>query len=74
MRLGNTPEADGDGQKYGGRGLIHVTGLDNYLACAEALTLDLVSHPELLEMPQHAAMSAAWYWWAHGLNKLADNK
>ncbi|WP_122524649.1 glycoside hydrolase family 19 protein [Pseudomonas viridiflava] len=71
-RLGNTPEADGDGQRYCGRGLIQVTGRANYAECGEALGLDLISHPELLEQPQHAAMSAAWYWSSRGLNSLAD--
>jgi len=71
-RLGNTPEADGDGQFYRGRGLIQVTGRANYAECGEALGLDLINHPELLEQPQHAAMSAAWYWGSRGLNSLAD--
>jgi len=71
-RLGNTPEADGDGQFYRGRGLIQVTGRANYAECGEALGLDLVNHPELLEQPEHAAMSAAWYWSSRGLNELAD--
>ncbi|WP_122582055.1 glycoside hydrolase family 19 protein [Pseudomonas viridiflava] len=71
-RLGNTPEADGDGQLYCGRGLIQITGRANYAECGEALGLDLISHPELLEQPQHAAMSAAWYWSSRGLNSLAD--
>lgn len=71
-RLGNTPEADGDGQLFCGRGLIQITGRANYAECGEALGLDLISHPELLEQPQHAAMSAAWYWSSRGLNSLAD--
>ena len=71
-RLGNTPEADRDGQKYRGRGLIQITGRANYITCGEALALDLVNHPELLEKPQHACMSAAWFWASRGLNTLAD--
>ena len=73
-RLGNTPEADGDGQKYRGRGLIQITGRDNYLACSKALFGDdrLLRTPELLEQAEWACKSAAWFWNSRNLNVLAD--
>ena len=74
LRLGNTPDADGDGQKYRGRGLIQITGHTNYRECSLGLFGDerLLSLPELLEQPQWAAESAAWFWERNGLNELAD--
>lgn len=70
--LGNTPEDDGDGEKYKGRGLIQITGTHNYRACGVALGLDLVAAPELLEQPGLACRSAAWFWSSRHLNALAD--
>lgn len=62
----------GDGERYRGRGLIQITGRDNYTAAMMALDVDVVEHPELLETPVLACRSAAWFWKSHGLNELAD--
>lgn len=72
IALGNTPEADGDGQRYKGRGLIQVTGKTNYRTCGIALGLDLINKPELLEQPLNAIRSAAWFWNSRNLSLFAD--
>lgn len=69
-RMGNTE--DGDGRKYIGRGLIQLTGKDNYKAATEALGEDLVANPQLVEEPRFAALTAGWFWNKKGLNALAD--
>ena len=68
--LGN--DQPGDGVRYKGRGLLQITGKANYRACAESLGVDLVAEPHLLERPDLACLSAAWFWKTHGLNELAD--
>lgn len=70
--LGNTPEADGDGFKYKGRGIFQTTGLYNYEQTGKVLKIDLVNHPELLEEPRHAVASACYYWFNRKLNRFAD--
>lgn len=70
--LGNT-EKD-DGRRFAGRGPIQITGRANYLACSLALFGDdrLLQVPELLEDPRLGCRAAAWFWYTHGLNGLAD--
>ncbi len=71
--LGNVEP--GDGVRFKGRGLIQITGRANYKACSKALYGDeevLVINPELLEHVVPACRSAAWFWWARGLNSMAD--
>lgn len=67
--LGNTQL--GDGQRFCGRGLIQITGRRNYMLAGMGLELDLIGHPELLEQPKYAALSAGWYWWNNKLSGLA---
>jgi putative chitinase len=69
-RMGNTE--DGDGAKYIGRGLIQLTGKENYDNCGSAIGVDLVANPDLLSTPKYAALSAGWFWNRKGLNALAD--
>jgi len=70
-RMGNTEE--GDGAKYIGRGLIQLTGKENYANCGSSLGVDLVGNPNWLSDPKYAALSAGWYWNKRQLNSLADN-
>jgi putative chitinase len=72
-RMGNGPIESGDGFRYRGRGLIQITGRDNYLLMAGFMNLPgLVDMPDTLLTPRHAAMSAAMYWRDNGLNDIAD--
>ena len=71
-RNGNGDEASGDGWRYRGRGLLQITGRSNYRAAGTGLGQPLEQEPELLEQPEWAAISAAWWWSTHGLNELAD--
>ena len=68
--LGNTQP--GDGKRYMGRGLIQITGRENYRRMGAALGVPLLDRPELLEQAEWAAASAAWWWSNRGLNELAD--
>jgi putative chitinase len=69
-RLGNNQE--NDGWNFHGRGLIQLTGRENYERCGSAIGVDLVGQPNLLVGPSYAAMSAGWFWNKKGLNELAD--
>jgi putative chitinase len=57
---------------YHGRGLIQLTWRKNYIACGDALQLDIANRPELLSTPKFAALSAGWFWSTNKCNEAAD--
>jgi putative chitinase len=71
-RNGNGNEASGDGWRYRGRGLIQLTGRANYQAAEAAIGAPYSAQPDLLLQPDHAAMTAGWYFAAAGCAALAD--
>lgn len=73
-RMGNGDPESGDGWLYRGRGLIQLTGKENYARCAEAIGVDCENQPDLLCDDAAAAVAAAcWYWQSRKLNDLADS-
>lgn len=72
-RMGNGDEASGDGWLRRGRGLIQLTGTDNYKACTKALNVDLMKNPDLIISNAEICMkTACWFWSSKKLNELAD--
>ena len=73
-RMGNGDEASGDGWAYRGRGLIQLTGKDNYAAFSLEANNEALTKPDLVAEVELAALSAGWFWSRNGLNALADAK
>lgn len=71
-RMGNGPEASGDGWKYRGKGPIQLTGKVNHQLCGQDLKLDLIQNPNLLLVTEVGARSACWFWEKNNLNRFAD--
>lgn len=74
-RMGNGSETSGDGWKYRGRGIIQLTGKQNYTMCSKFINQDLVNNPDLVsDNPEIAVKSALWFWTKNNLNALQDIK
>jgi putative chitinase len=71
-RMGNGPEESGDGWRYRGRGLIQLTGRDNYAWFAASLQISPEEATEYLGTFEGAAQSACWFWETNKLNQWAD--
>ena len=71
-RMGNGPEPSGDGWRYCGRGLIQLTGKNNYQAFADSIEMDISEVPDYLGTFEGAVQSACWFWDKNNLNEYAD--
>jgi putative chitinase len=71
-RMGNGDEASGDGWRYCGRGLIQLTGKNNYQAFANSEQMNIEEVPDYLITYVGAVRSALWFWNKNNLNDTAD--
>jgi len=71
-RMGNGPEESGDGWRYCGRGLIQLTGKNNYTAFGESIETPVEEVTQYLETFEGAVQSGCWFWETNNLNKWAD--
>jgi len=71
-RMGNGDEQSGDGYRYCGRGLIQLTGKNNYQAFADSIETSVEDASEYLATFEGAAQSACWFWESNNLNRFAD--
>jgi putative chitinase len=71
-RMGNGPEESGDGYRYCGRGLIQLTGRNNYEAFADSIESTPEEVSAYLETFEGAVQSACWFWETNNLNQFAD--
>jgi putative chitinase len=72
-RMGNGDEASGDGFRYCGRGLIQLTGKQNYTRFADSIDTPVEEIPEFLQTFEGAVQSACWFWETNNLNQYADS-
>ena len=70
-RMGNGPEASGEGWKFRGRGFIQLTGKDNYKAFDAIVAESIVDNPDLVAT-KYPLLSAACFFHKNGLHKIAD--
>ena len=71
-RMGNGDEASGDGYRYCGRGLIQLTGKNNYSNFADSIETPVEETSAYLETFEGAVQSACWFWETNNLNQYAD--
>lgn len=73
-RMGNGPECSGDGWRYRGKGLIQLTGKENYVEFAEAIGKTLADATIYVTTKAGAIEAACWFWKEHSINALCDHE
>lgn len=76
-RMGNSTESSGDGWRFRGRGMLMITGKNNYKALTEwakknGIDADYLNNPDLLLRESDSIISALWYWSVNNINQYAD--
>ena len=71
-RMGNGGPETGDGYRFCGRGLIQLTGKQNYSWFAASIDISVEEASEYLQTFEGAAQSACWFWESNNLNRFAD--
>jgi len=72
-RMGNGPEASGDGYKYRGRGAIQLTGRDNYAQFANSIGFSIPDTVSYVETLSGAISVACWFWKVRNINSACDS-
>jgi len=70
--MGNGDEASLEGWVYRGRGILQLTGKNNYFWFAASLEITPEQAVDYLETFEGAAQSACWFWSENKLNRFVD--
>lgn len=71
-RMGNGDESSGDGWRFHGRGIIQLTGRENYTNLTKATGVDFITNPDELLKRENSVLAACWFWDTRKLNAPSD--
>jgi putative chitinase len=71
-RMGNGDTASGEGYKFRGRGIIQLTGKDNYTKFGTSINKNIDDTVAYVTTLDGALESACWYWATRKLNEACD--
>jgi putative chitinase len=73
-RMGNGDETSGDGWKYIGRGIIQLTGKNNYQLFADSIGQPIEEVCDYLLTTDGATQAACWFWKTNSLNHYLETQ